>query len=65
MIGGILDSIVPEASKNFLFANQGRSRGRDVTLAEVRMESKEMAFKVRKQFAEKKKAGVDFGRLFL
>ena len=65
MVGGILDSIVPEASKHFLFANQGRSRGRDVTLVEVRMESKEMAFKIRKQFAEKKKAGVDFGRLFL
>ena len=52
-----MNSIIPESSKHFLFANQGRSRGRDITLVEIRMESKDMALKIRKKFAEKKGRG--------
>ncbi len=65
MVGELLDKIVPESAKHLMFANQGRNRGRDIPMVEARLDSKEIAVKIRKQFAEKKKAGMDFGRAYL
>jgi hypothetical protein len=38
---------------------------RDIPVMEVRMNDKELAKKIRKQFAAKKKAGEDFERVFV
>ncbi len=38
---------------------------RDIPLVEVKLDSRELVSKIRKQFAEKKKAGQDFGRVFI
>ena len=65
MIGKLLNHIEPEASKNVIFINPGRNRSRDIPVMEVRMDNKELARKIRKQFAAKRKAGEDFGRVFV
>ncbi len=43
----------------------GRKNSQDIPLAEVKLDSAELALKIRKQFAEKKKAGQDFGKTFI
>ena len=48
-----------------VFVSQGRSSNRDIPLAEVRMSSREIAVRLRKNFAQKKKTGHDFGRTYI
>ena len=55
----------PESSEKVVFVKQGRSKDRDIPMAEVRFETKEIASKVRKMFVEKRKAGQDFGRVYM
>ncbi len=54
MIGGALNSIEPNSGKHVVFANQGKNKSKDIPLFEVKMDSKELALKIRKQFAAKK-----------
>ena len=65
MVSTILESIEKGSSQQILFISQGRSDNRDIPLAEVRMTSKEIAIKLRKSFAQKKKTGQDFGRIYI
>ena len=54
MIGGALNSIEPHSGKHVVFANQGKNKTKDIPLFEVKMDSKELALKIRRQFAAKK-----------
>ena len=65
MIGGALNSIEPHSGKHVVFANQGKNKTKDIPLFEVKMDSKELALKIRRQFAAKKKSGADLGRLYI
>ena len=65
IVAEVLNFIEPVISSEIIFVSQGRSNNRDVPLAEVRMSSKEIALKLRKSFAQKKKAGQDFGRTYI
>jgi hypothetical protein len=50
------------SSERIIFINQGKNWGRDIPLAEVKMDS-ESVFKIRNTFVTKKKGGEDFGRV--
>ena len=63
MVSPILDSIVPDSSKSIAFISMGGNRERDIPLCEIKLKSKDLALLIRKEFAKKKKGGVDFGRL--
>ena len=65
MVANVLDSIEPGISGEIIFVTQGRSGNREVPLAEVRMKNKEIALRLRKTYAQKKKAGKDFGRIYI
>jgi hypothetical protein len=65
MVGDVVSRIEQGAEKNFLWINQGRRGEREIPMAEVRMESKEVAHGIRRKFAEKKRAGEDFGKIFI
>ena len=65
MVGGTLEAIVPGSAADILYVDLGKRGARDIPLAEVRMKSKEIALAIRRQFAAKKRAGVEFGKLFV
>ena len=65
IVSEVLDKIEPGISSEIVFVTQGRSRDREVPLAEVRMKSKEIATRLRKGFANQKKMGKDFGRIYI
>jgi hypothetical protein len=56
----VLDSMEPRISVEIKFISQGQSGTREVPLVEVRMSSKEIAVRLKKNFAQKKKTGHDF-----
>ena len=63
MVSPILESIVPDSSKSIAFISMGGNRERDIPLCEIKFKSKDVAISIRKEFAKKKKGGVDYGRL--
>ena len=63
MVSPILESIVPDSSKSIAFISMGGNRERDIPLCEIKFKSKDTAILIRKEFAKKKKGGVDYGRL--
>ena len=65
IVSEILDKIEIGSSAKIAFITQGRSRDREVPLAEVRMSDREVAKRLRKKFANQRKAGQDFGRVQL
>jgi len=65
IVNKIVSDIDPDFKGKILFVNQGRNSGRDIPMVEIRMESKESAAGLRKSYADKRKSGKDFGRLFL
>ena len=65
IVGEFLNSIEPESAAHIVFANQGNNKSRDIPIAEVKMDSKELALRIRKQFAAKKKLGVNLGKAFV
>jgi hypothetical protein len=62
IVSEILDKIENGSSSAIVFFTQGRSKDREVLLAEVWMKDKETATRLRKKFAIQRKAGQDFGR---
>ena len=64
IVGEILDRIEPGASQHVIFASLGSRNQRVIPLVEVRLDSRELALKIRKQFATKKRE-IDFGRVFI
>ena len=65
LVGEILDKIEPEASKHVTFTSLGSRNSRIIPVVEVKLDSSELAKKIRKGFGEKKKSGQDFGRVFV
>jgi hypothetical protein len=61
----VLNRIEPNSGEHIIFFTLGHRNSQDVPLAEVKLDSAELALKIRKQFAEKKKAGQDFGKTFI
>ena len=48
-----------------IFVKQGQSNNKDIPMAEVRFKTRENASKMRKMFVNKRKAGHDFGRIYM
>jgi hypothetical protein len=65
IVSGIFNEIDPSFKGKILFINQGRNSGKDIPMVKIRMESKEAAARIWKAYADKRKAGTDFGRLFV
>ena len=63
MVCSILNKIDPDNPGRILFISHGKNDGRAVPMVEVKIDSAEAALRVRKIFAQKKKNGVDFGRI--
>ena len=63
MVSPILESIVTDSSKSIAFISMGGNRERDIPLCEIKFKSRDLAILIRKEFAKKKKGGVDYGRL--
>ena len=61
----VLNQIEPNSGDHIVFVSLGHKNSQDIPLAEVKLDSAELALKIRKQFAEKKKAGQDFGKTFI
>jgi hypothetical protein len=61
----IFESLIPECNAQIHFVNQAKNKGTHIPLIEVKLDSTENAAKIRKAFAEKKKAKVDLGRIFI
>jgi hypothetical protein len=68
-LNNIVMSIINDVDKNFkgkvLFVNQGRNNGREILMVEIRLDSVEAAAGIRKAYAETRKAGKEFGQLFI
>ena len=65
MVGEVIDRIEQGAAAKIIWANQGRRNEKEIPIAEIKMESKEVARRIRLKFAEKKRSGEDFGKLFV
>ena len=65
LVGEVLEQVEASSSQHILVVMQGWKGQNNVPVAEVRMSSVELASKLRKQFAIKKRAGKDFGRIFM
>jgi len=61
----IFELLIPDFQGQIHFVNQARNKGTHIPLIEVKLDSVENATKIRKAFAEKKKANVDLGRIFV
>ena len=64
LVGGVLNKVEEGASGRILNVIQGWKGDHNIPLAEVRMDGVELAGRIRKLFAEKK-AGTDFGRVYM
>jgi hypothetical protein len=64
-VGDVLDKALPDTSNKIAFINQGKNAGKNIPMVEVRLESREMAFKLRNTFATKKKNGEDYSRIHI
>ena len=65
MVGEVLNRIEQGMATKIVWINQGRKNGREIPMAEVKMESRAVAHEIRKKFAERKRGGEDYGRLFI
>ena len=61
----MINRIEQGSGEKIVWINQGRRNEREIPMAEVKMESRELARGIRKKFAEKKRAGDDFGKVFI
>jgi hypothetical protein len=60
-----IKTIDPEICEKITFVKQGRSKDKDIPMAEVRLETKEIASSLRKKFVDLRKSGRDFGRVYM
>ena len=65
IVGEILDKIIPESSKHVVFSSLGNRNSKIIPLVEVKMDSRDLAMKIRREFSAKKKADQDLGRIFI
>jgi hypothetical protein len=57
MVGKVINKIEHGAAEKIIWINQGRKNAKEIPMAEVRLESKEIAHKIRRKFAERKRGG--------
>ena len=65
IVGEVLERIVPDASKHVVFSSLGSRNSRVIPLVEVKLDSRELAVKIRKDFSNKKKSEKDCGKIFI
>jgi hypothetical protein len=65
IVGVVLEKIVPDSSKHVIFTSLGSRNSIVIPLVEVRLDSRELAMKIRKEFSAKKKSEKDFGKIFI
>jgi 3-methyladenine DNA glycosylase AlkC len=65
LVWGILDQVEANASEHIVNVMQGWKGSHNVAVAEVKMDSGEVASRLSKQFASKKKAAHDFGSVYI
>ena len=65
LAGAALETIVPGSATKIVVVNPGRREGREVPMCEVRMEDKETAAKIRREFGRLRKEDKIQGRLFI
>jgi hypothetical protein len=65
IVQDILEAIIPGFQGKIIFINQMKSKGHQVPMVEVKLDSVKSAADIRKAFAEKKKDKADLGRIFI
>jgi hypothetical protein len=65
IVQDILEAIIPGFQGKIIFINQMKSKGQQVLMVEVKLDSIKGAADIRKAFAEKKKDKADLGRIFI
>jgi hypothetical protein len=63
MVGQVINKIEQGAGEKIIWINQGSRNAWEIPMAEVKLESKEIAHKIKRKFVERKRAGEDMGRL--
>ena len=54
IVSQLANQIVPNSADNIILIRQGRKKGQEIPLVEVKLDSREIALKIRKEFAAKK-----------
>ena len=65
LAGAALETIVPGSATKIVVVNPGRREGKEVPMCEVKMENKETAAKIRREFGRLRKEDKIQGRLFV
>ena len=65
LIGAALDSLIPETSSKIKFINPGRSFNGEIPVCEVGFKDVDLAGKLRREFGNRRKGGIDTGKFFL
>jgi hypothetical protein len=65
IVSDILEAVIPNFQGKIVFVNQMKSKGQQIPMVEVKLDSVKNASDVRKAYAEKKKEKVDLGRIFI
>ena len=65
IVSEFLNTIEAGISSEIIFVTNGRRKDKEIPLAEVKLDSRDIALRIRKLFAEKKKAGEDFGKMYI
>jgi hypothetical protein len=65
IVGDVLDKIVPDSTKHIIFCSLGNRNTKVIPLVEVKLDSRDLALKICKEFSKKKKSDNDFGRIFI
>jgi hypothetical protein len=65
IVQDILKAVIPGFQGKIIFINQMKSKGQQIPMVEVKIDSVKNAADIRKAFAEKKKEKADLGRIFI
>ena len=65
IVQDILEAVIPGFQGKIIFINQMKSKGQQIPMVEVKIDSVKNAADIRKAFAEKKKEKADLGRVFI
>jgi hypothetical protein len=65
IVGEVLDRIVPDSTKHIVFCSLGSRNSRFIPQVEVKLYSRQLALKIRKELSSMKKTEHDFGRIFI
>ena len=65
LIHSALDSLIPESSQKIKFINPGKNFSGEIPVCEVGFKEADLAGKLRKEFGNRRKGGIDTGKFFL